>query len=125
MTKQTRLELDFGRLRQQVRAILLAHGTAIAPKTETPEHVDELIDTLARSARPDVARESEALENELDALDDDLSRKVSNHFGAHMAAYGDAGYYTGLAMGLELAALTFGALATVPVIGSMRKRGRR
>ena len=70
-------------------------------------------------------RESDALYQRLDrTIDRGLALAVSNHFGAIMAAFGDAGYHTGLAMGLELAALTFSQVATLPVI-SVARRGRK
>src|ERR1700687_4248923 len=89
----------------RVRTLLLKEGTAVAPGSQTPEHVDEWISDLVATHRPTLRGESAALFARIP--DRDLEIAISNHGGAIMAAYGDAGYFVGLSVGLELAALTF------------------
>jgi hypothetical protein len=100
--------LDLSRLRSAVRTILLEQGTALAPTANTPEGIDELIGDIV-DCDPTLRRDSDALLRRVESAGDrDLSRVVSDHFGAIMAAYGDSGYHVGLAAGLELATLIVG-----------------
>jgi hypothetical protein len=115
--------LDLATLRSTVLAILLEHGTALAPTAGTPEDIDDLIGDLV-DRDPALRRDSDALLRRVEsARDRDLSRVVSDHFGAIMAAYGDSGYHVGLATGLELAALIVGQTTTGTRRG--RKAGAR
>jgi hypothetical protein len=97
---------DFARLRAQVRAILLKEGTALAPGEQTPERVDDLIGDAVERHRPTLSRETDTLYARVQ--DRDLQIDISNHAGAIMAAYEEAGYFVGVAMGLEMAALALG-----------------
>ena len=82
------------------------------PSVPPPDDVDDLISTVAEDTHPDL----EAARTALVAVipDGALAIRISDHFGAHMAAYGDAGYYVGLAMRLELAVLIHGAVTAEP-----------
>lgn len=109
---------DFARLRAEVRAILFTEGVAIASGTQTPERVDTVIAELVQRQRPALERETDALAER--ASDRDFQIEISDHANDIGIAYGDAGYFVGLAMGLEVAALT---LATPS--GRMPKKGGR
>jgi len=101
--------LNFATLRSTVRAILLEHGTALAPTANTPAGIDDLISTLTASRDRTLSRDSDELLRRVEStIDRKVSIAVSDHLGAIMAAYGDAGYHVGIAAGLELAALTCG-----------------
>lgn len=97
---------SLAQLRIIARQVLLKDGTALAPTMETPETIDDTFCTLAEALTPTLEREQAALLGEV--ADRDLARRLSDHGGAIMSAYGTAGYFVGLAMGLELAALTVG-----------------
>jgi hypothetical protein len=114
--------LNLVTLRSTVRAILLEHGTALAPTADTPEGIDDLIaEVVNRDAA--LRRDSDALLRRVEAASDrDIARVVSDHFGAIMAAYGDSGYHVGLAAGLELAALIAGQSVSSPVVRIRRGR---
>lgn len=102
--KQT---ITLATLRSTVRTILIQHGTGLAPTADTPDGIDELIGTVAAVRDRTLSRDSDALLRRVESASDlKVSNAVSDHLGAIMAAYGDAGYITGLAMGLELAAIT-------------------
>jgi hypothetical protein len=128
MSKPATARVTLTRLRQLAHHVLLTEGAAIAPGAQTPEAIDDAIGALANQLRPDVERDRDDRDALLsDITDRDLVRRVSDHDGTIMAAYGDAGYFVGVAMGLELAALTFCQLAKVPAIRTprVRKGGRR
>src|ERR1700693_4200325 len=95
---------EFLRLRALARTLLLEEGTAVAPGSPVPERVDDFIADLVAQDRPALAAESAALYARIP--DRDLEIAISNHGGGLMGAYGDAGYFVGLSVGLELAALT-------------------
>lgn len=94
---------DVERLRGFARNLLLEHGTSIAPGTETPEAVNDMIGDLAKRHEPELHAHLHTL---FDAISDRmLCGMVDGMSSRIMAAYGDAGYWVGLAVGLELAAL--------------------
>lgn len=116
-----RHDADLAQLRATARRVLLTHGTAIAPHAQTPEYVDDLIGDLVRQRSPELDAENQTLFDEVP--DRDLARRLSDQGGAIMAAYGDAGYFIGLAMGLELASLTYAQPAPRAPKRAMRRRG--
>lgn len=107
-------------LRTTARKILLEDGTALAPTMQTPEDADDVVDDLANALSPTFKRDRAALLDEV--ADPDLARRLSDHGGGIMAAYGTAGYFVGLAMGLELAALT--ACGSVHAGARRTRKGR-
>lgn len=110
-------------LRAQVRAILLTEGTAVAPGSETPVVINDLIGELATRYMPTIDSASKALVDRVEhGSGRALACEVSDHHGSIMNAYGDAGYFVGVAAGLELAAVTFGG--AVPVATKKRRGGR-
>ncbi len=98
---------EFLQLRALARTLLLEEGTAVAPGASVPERVDDFIADLVARVRPALTAESAALYAR--SPDRDVEIAISNHGGTLMAAYGDAGYFVGLSVGLELARLTLGA----------------
>lgn len=97
------------RLRALVRPVLLQSGTALAPGGEVHDRIDTIVDDEAKHRRPTVSRESEALVRRIEhGSGEQLARAVSDHFGAIMVAYSEAGYFVGVAVGCELAALILG-----------------
>jgi hypothetical protein len=115
---------DFLRLRALARALLLEHGTALRPGAQTRDSVDDLIGDLVARQQPMLAGTTAALEARIP--DRDLEIAISNHGGTLMAAYGDAGYWIGLSVGVELAALTYaGAITAQAAPCTTRKDGER
>jgi hypothetical protein len=126
MSKTHTTELT--RLRASVRTILLTEGTALSPRANTPEGIDDLIGQVADHGSPSLDRESQTLVQRVeDATGRGLAVEISDHLGALMAAYGDSGYHVGLAAGLELAALIVGqsTIAPEPRARRGRKAGAR
>jgi hypothetical protein len=125
--KTTKSEQEFIRVRALVRAVLLEHGTAVAPGAETPERVDTIINDVACATQvrlKKLSSESDVLVNRImSGSGRELAGAVSDHFGFVMTTYGDAGYFVGICMGLELAALTVGG--AMPAPASTKKAGRR
>jgi hypothetical protein len=120
----TKTDREFLRLRALARTLLLEEGTAVAPGSPVPERIDDFIADLVVKDRPTLAGESAALYARIP--DRGLEIAISNHGGTLMAAYGDAGYFVGLSVGLELAALTFaGALTAQTTKHAARKGGTR
>lgn len=70
----------------------------------TPQELDDAINDVAKRLARTLDQESETVLSGI--VDRPVQTAVSNFFGNIMAAYGDAGYFVGLHMGLELAALT-------------------
>src|SRR5712692_4088938 len=91
---------EFIQLRALARTLLLEEGTAVAPGASVPERVDDFIADLVARVRPALTAESAALYAR--SPDRDVEIAISNHGGTLMAAYGDAGYFVGLSVGLEL-----------------------
>jgi hypothetical protein len=121
MSKNT--DREFLRLRALARTLLLKEGTAVAPGSQTPERVDEWIGDLVAKQQPTLRSTSDALYARLP--DRDIEIAVNNHGGTLMAAYGDAGYFVGLSVGLELAALTFAGALPAPATSPTRDRASR
>src|SRR5688572_13351570 len=103
MRRPSKNTQELTRLRALVRRILLEDGTALAPTSPVPEPVDDAIAELATVRTPTLQHDSDAV---LEAISNrDIKITVSNHFGHLMAVYGDAGYFVGMCMGLELTRL--------------------
>lgn len=104
MSRVSRSETALAALRAQVRAVILKHGITIAPDGPTLDRIDDVIAALADRRSPMLRQETKRIFSRIS--DRDVEIAVSNHDGDTMAAYGDAGYFVGLCVGLELAALT-------------------
>jgi hypothetical protein len=120
MAKKTRT--DIIRLRAEIRQILIDEGTPLGPTAEHAARLDDLIANVVASTHPELDSAGTALQSRI--ADRSLSVGVSDHCGALMTAYGDAGYFVGLCAGLELAALTTTPTLTIAsAVGS--KAGAR
>jgi hypothetical protein len=119
-----RAPVDLAALRTECRRILHDVGTALNPTAPTPEEIDDAIHRLVERRTPTLDDDTETILDRVNAAaGQEIANDVSNHHGALMGAYEDAGYFVGLAMGLELAALTFSHVATTPTGRAARKGG--
>jgi hypothetical protein len=99
---------EWATLRARVRAIIIEHGTPVAPWPRTvPASIDDLISELADRQEPTLRSLADALYARIS--DTDLGIEISDHAGSIMATYADAGYFVGLAAGIEFVALTAGS----------------
>jgi hypothetical protein len=104
MTKQAHVFLE---LRARVRAILDEAPITIVPGAELPDDIDCLINDLVERLNPSLAAGQSEIYAQL--TDHAVLHDVDSHIGRLMITWGPAGYFVGLAAGLELAALTGGA----------------
>jgi hypothetical protein len=101
MSKKQNSRAAFLALRARVRHLVETAGVPLVPGADQTGTITELVGDLIARLHPEISAAQDALRVEASDVDE--------HFGALMVAYGEAGYSVGLAMGMELAALTGGA----------------
>lgn len=122
MASASKSARELARLRGLVRDIVLEQGTAIAPTANLHEPIDALISDVVARRHPTFREDSDHVLEQIE--DRDAHRTISDYFGDIMAAYGDAGFFVGVAVGLELATLTQ-PIARVAGAGSRPKGATR
>jgi hypothetical protein len=113
-----RIAAEFARTRMQVHAIVLeADADDLTPPASQASGIFvDLIAAVATRQTPKLDRASRRLWARIADSTCGPDRKVvandvDDHFGNHMAAFGDAGYLVGVAVGLELAAMAYSGSA--------------
>ena len=111
-------------IRRAARQYVQAGGSMFL--TSNPSDHDQHIGNVAQALHgDDAAVFEEALEETAFSNVEDQWR-LSNLAGVYVAAHSDAAFLFGAFVGLEIAALTFGQRATVPIAHvGRRKRGAR
>jgi hypothetical protein len=116
MSKSSRSEQEFLRVRAIARQILIEQGAALTAGTEsvsTTDEADDAIGALVKRYNAKVERETERILKLI--ADADVARQMSDQHGAIMLAYSNAGYFFGLCTGLELASMVLGQALVPPM----------
>jgi hypothetical protein len=107
--KRSRQSISLLAVRARARSIIATRAVALAPGSTVPGEIHDLISTVADHCSHTLRPLTDALLKRVESVPvANLAFDVDEHFGALMAVYGDAGYFVGLSVGLEVAALGCG-----------------
>jgi hypothetical protein len=114
-------DATLARIRAAAHQFVLAGGT-IFPNHSADDDVHEHIGKVARAIDLKRAARDEAWADTLEGLDHTTHERIWTAAVGAMSNTSEAGFLFGAFVGLELAALTFGHLATIPTAPAARLR---